>query len=317
MPVSQTSLDDVLRHVTSKLEAHKSHQRSRNAKPRPFVLGLSGMQGSGKSTWARSLADMLRTRHRAKIVILSLDDLYHTHESLAKIRSENSSNELFRNRGQPGTHDEVLAEQFFKALFAGEAVAVPLFDKSRFNGEGDRAPVTEWEQVSRDPPVDVVIFEGWCIGFQALSDQSLEEKWNASRQTRPNDATEELPTTMLMREHPLEHLRLINSNLARYNETFLNPSKFDYLIHLDTSNLSNVYHWRIQQEHALRESKGTGMTDEEVIKFVQVYMPAYELYLERLKEEPFIPHNASSVPGKNQLCVILDENRRVVSVNEV
>jgi len=36
----------------------------------------------------------------------------------------------------------------------------------------------------------------------------------------------------------------------------------------DAENPSFVYDWRLQQERALRAVKGTGMTDEQVINFV-------------------------------------------------
>jgi pantothenate kinase-related protein Tda10 len=41
------------------------------------------------------------------------------------------------------------------------------------------------------------------------------------------------------------------------------------LIHFsDAENTQYVYAWRSQQEAALRASKGTGMTDEQVVNFV-------------------------------------------------
>lgn len=35
---------------------------------------------------------------------------------------------------------------------------VPAFDKSKFNGMGDRAPEYEWVQIKGNPAVDVLIF---------------------------------------------------------------------------------------------------------------------------------------------------------------
>lgn len=36
----------------------------------------------------------------------------------------------------------------------------------------------------------------------------------------------------------------------------------------DAERTEYVYHWRLQQEAALRESSGRGMTDEQVVDFV-------------------------------------------------
>lgn len=316
MAALTTAIDEACSFILPKVRAFKDAIQKEDGRPRSFVLGLSGMQGSGKSTWAKSLAERFRSTYQLKTIILSLDDLYHTHENLIKIREQNPSNKLFSNRGQPGTHDEVLAEQFFSSLLAGEAVDVPSFDKSKFDGEGDRVPQSEWEHVSSSPPVDVIIFEGWCLGFQAISDDQLEERWAASKQVDTAIVDKDTLSTMLMRTHALEHLKVINDNLRRYNETFMGPEKFDYFVHLDTEHLHNVYRWRIQQEEALRALKGTGQTDEQVIAFVQVYMPAYEIYLDRLRQEAF-PAGRHGIQGRRQLRVCLDENRGVVSMNEI
>lgn len=315
MPPAPDAIGSVIRHSIQKIETTRSRRRAANGKLRPFVLGLSGLQGSGKSTWAEALAQELRTRHQLKIVILSLDDLYHTHESLSQIRSKNPSNKLFSNRGQPGTHDETLAKSFFAALLAGEEVSVPSYDKSLFDGEGDRAPMSEWERVDAEPYVDVLIFEGWCVGFHALSVSEIEEKWIISRRAGAG-TVDNSPSTRMLGAHPLEHIQIINENLRRYNDTFLGPANFDYLVHLDTDNLANVYSWRMQAEQALRRSRGRGMADEEVISFVQAYMPAYELYLGGLQRQAFIPDKEGDAKG-NQLRVLLDQDRNVISVTEI
>lgn len=42
----------------------------------------------------------------------------------------------------------------------------------------------------------------------------------------------------------------------------------DAFVHIDAENTQYVYDWRLQQEAALRAAKGTGMTDAQVINFV-------------------------------------------------
>jgi D-glycerate 3-kinase len=307
MLIDNDDLNVVLGRIRSRISAHKTHQRQANSN-RPFLLCLSGLQGSGKSTWALYIANSLRAESKLKVLVLSLDDLYHDHANLISIRESDPSNKLLRTRGQPGTHDEVLAQKFFDSLDTGEEVRVPAFDKSRFNGEGDRVGEDEWEIVTAHPPIDVVIFEGWSVGFQALDDEELERKWRAAREA---DEGARGISTCTLKKHTLEHVQLINNNLQRYNNTFMNARRFNYLVHLDTDELANVYHWRISQEHALRKEKGTGMTDEDVVEFVQGYMPAYELYLEKLQRESFVLKMGQD---ETQLRVVLDSVRKVVSI---
>jgi len=50
---------------------------------------------------------------------------------------------------------------------AGESMYVPQYDKSLHHGRGDRAPFGRW--LTATGPVDVVILEGWMLGFTPLS----------------------------------------------------------------------------------------------------------------------------------------------------
>lgn len=49
-------------------------------------------------------------------------------------------------------------------------VRVPRYDKSARGGRGDRAPEAEWSVVSKPP--DVVLLEGWMLGFEVLPEES-------------------------------------------------------------------------------------------------------------------------------------------------
>jgi D-glycerate 3-kinase len=84
-------------------------------------------------------------------------------------------------------------------------------------------------------------------------------------------------------------------------------------LHLSTDKLVQVYEWRLGQERALREHK-PGMSDEQVIKFVKGYMPAYELFLEHLQSKNLFGNRAS---GKKHVQVILNKAREVMQVKEV
>jgi D-glycerate 3-kinase len=302
-------IERVLAHILPTILIHKTTHPSQ-----PFILALAGPQGSGKTTWALDLASALSNTHGLKTIQVSLDDFYLDHASLVALRDADLSNRLFATRGHPGTHDEVLGREFFDSLAyenKGE-VLVPSFDKSRFNGEGDRAPRQDWQRMPTTPAIDIVIFEGWCVGFRPLSDSVLEERWNAAK-TAFGDATsapgERLTPAQTLATHKLEHLRLVNENLRRYCEKFMGPAHFDYLLQLNPQDVMYIYDWRLQQEHAMKAVKGSGMTDEQVVRFVEGYMPGYALYLDDLRTKPFFADAIDGSKGSRQLQLQLDKSR--------
>ncbi|CEI41088.1 hypothetical protein FVEN_g1386 [Fusarium venenatum] len=294
--------------------AIRAHQKNSS---KPFVLGLSGLQGSGKSTWAAALSQALTTQHNLKNRTLSLDDLYHDHPELVAIREANPDNGLLQTRGQPGTHDEVLAKDFFdqvlgRAESEKKTVKWPAYDKSLHGGQGGRVPVKEWDEVTLGQDLDVLIFEGWALGFQPLTKEEVIRKWEQAKASETQQS-EERSLTNSLASHKLDYLLLINENLRRYCDTFAGPQYFDGFLHLSTDKLVQVYEWRLGQERALREHK-PGMTDEQVIKFVKGYMPAYELFLEHLQNKNLFGDGAS---GKKHVQVILNKSREVMQVKEV
>jgi D-glycerate 3-kinase len=120
-----------------------------------FVVGICGPQGSGKSTTVRVVAALLEARG-LRVATLSLDDLYlprSDREALAR-----DVHPLLRTRGVPGTHDVALGLAALDSLADAGETALPRFDKAT----DDRAPRPTWPVVAG--PVDVVLFEGWCVG---------------------------------------------------------------------------------------------------------------------------------------------------------
>lgn len=283
----------------------KIQARHQESPDDPIILGITGLQGSGKSTWASTLVKLLSQDHHLYSITVSLDDFYKTHAELQARRDADPENKLYRTRGQPGTHDEHLAQEFFRRLKnqkTGAAkseeeeqpLTIPSFDKSRFNGEGDRAPASAWPILTRKPAI--VVFEGWCLGFQPVARAVLEEKHALANQGRLSINT---PA-----QHRIEHLLEVNDSLKRYCEAFMGPGHFDFFIHIDTLDLRNVYAWRLEQEHKMIEVKGEGMSDERVRAFIDGYMPSYEIYLEQLRKGLF--------EDKGRMVrVVLDRERRV------
>ncbi|HEX4847424.1 MAG TPA: kinase, partial [Novosphingobium sp.] len=102
-----------------------------------FVLGLSGSQGSGKTTLVAGLEQALEAQG-LRVARLSLDDLYLTRAE--RIALGQSVHPLLATRGVPGTHDVALGLEVIAALERGKAAALPRFDK----GRDDRADPATW-----------------------------------------------------------------------------------------------------------------------------------------------------------------------------
>jgi D-glycerate 3-kinase len=198
-----------------------------------------------------------------------------------------------------GTHDMQLARQFFTALKNGTPVKIPQYDKSAYNGQGDRVPYSQWEEVNQPghPKVQVIIFEGWSVGFRALAPEEVERKQAASR----------AQASATLWKHRFEDLLFVNEKLREYD---VMTDMFDAFIHIDALETVYVYDWRLEQEAALRREKGAGMTDEQVAKFVDGYYPAYELFTDALRTGVF-----KGLDGKGkQLRLIVGKDRKVKEI---
>jgi len=117
----------------------------------PYLVAISGGSGSGKTTTAAQLVGLLRPL-TARIV--SQDDYYKDSRSLPGFDPATYDFDT------PEARDHVLLEQHLKAIKAGEAVDVPIYD---FTIHGRR------EATHRLPPCDVVILEG----THALCDSAI------------------------------------------------------------------------------------------------------------------------------------------------
>jgi len=292
-PVSKpVIIDDKSPHCIPFIVSQLSNHRASSPNT-PFFIGLNGVQGAGKTTLVSALSDTL-TAKGLSVLVCSIDDLYLRHEDQVRLAEEHADNKLVQHRGEPGTHDMDLATSLFTALQAGKETQIPEYDKSLFSGAGDRVSSTSWKTVNAPstPPISVIIFEGWCVGFRALPPSTVS-------------ALQEAPSQTLHR-HKLEHLLFVNEKLRAYD---IMTDSFDAFIHIDAQETNYVYEWRLEQEQRLREEKGSGMSDEKVREFVDGYFPAYELYTEGLRR--------GVVRGKGegrQLRLVVGRDRRVVDI---
>jgi D-glycerate 3-kinase len=224
------------------------------------VVGINGSQGSGKSTLSQRLRELLREGFALQVLVLSIDDLYLSHAGRQQLAQR--IHPLLRTRGVPGTHDVELGVQLLQALKSAgpaSAVRIPRFIKAI----DDRAPEAEWDTV--DGPVDLVLFEGWCVGTPAQSEEELRDPVNEL------EAREDAEGTWR---------RYVNTQLATaYARLF---ALIDQLIFLRAPDFDSIYRWRLQQEQenaavlqpASAAAGGTAsriMGPEQLRRFIQHY----------------------------------------------
>lgn len=222
---------------------------------------------------------------------MSIDDFYLRHADQLRLAAAHPANALVQVRGEPGTHDVALLRDVFDALVEGRPARVPQYDKGAFGGLGDRLPSDQWIPVNEEgqAKVQVVLLEGWCVGFKSIPPETVEAKWKETSRT--------------LHLHKLEDLLFINEQLKDYDDI---TDRFDAFIHIDAQDTEYVYEWRLQQEHQLIRERGMGMTDEQVVKFVDAYYPAYELFSDGVRHG-VLPHR----PG-GQLRFVVGKDRMVI-----
>lgn len=210
------------------------------------VVGLYGAQGSGKTTLARALGALLASHAGLRVAELSLDDFYL--KRAHRLRVAAHMHPLFETRGVPGTHDVALLVRTLDALLvsrdAGHEVEVPRFDKAR----DDRASEPERVQA----PVDLVILEGWCLGVPPEP---------AERLLTPCNELE------VLRDEGGRFRRCVNYRLAHDYADL--ARRVDWLLALMVDSFEVSCRQRVEQEHALREATGGGMSDGEVHAFME------------------------------------------------
>ena len=210
---------------------------------KPFIQGILGAQGTGKTTMSMILVLILQ--HLGyRTLSLSLDDLYKTYSDRLALMQQDSR---LLWRGPPGTHDIYLATSLLDQIHQGNSpVIVPRFDKSAYGGMGDR---TTPEVIMDD--IDIVLFEGWFVGVKPIDPIAFLTApppilTNADRQFASD----------------------MNSQLTNYLPLW---ERLDSLIVLYPTDYRYSLAWRKQAERQMIATGKSGMSDAEIEKFVNYF----------------------------------------------
>ena len=214
------------------------------------IIGLTGGQGTGKSTISNIIKIILKEGFNLSTVIFSIDDFYKTFKEREKMAQK--IHPLFLTRGVPGTHDDKLLFNCLKNLKSQnfKKFSIPVFDKSI----DDRLPKNKWQKVTKKP--EIVIFEGWCVGATSQKKKDLLLPINALEKEKDKKG---------------RWRKFVNKKLkTKYKKIF---GQIDTTIFLKVPSFKHVYNWRLLQEKKLRmKSKGKKiMNDSQIKNFIMFY----------------------------------------------
>lgn len=227
----------------------------------PFIQGVLGGQGTGKTTLTRGVSAILGLLGQSAAT-LSLDDLYLSYGDRLQLQ-ENDPRLVWR--GPPGTHDIALGVwtlEAVKAALPDSRVGLPRFDKSLHRGQGDRV-----EPVWQNAP-SVLFFEGWFVGALPLDDALFANSRIA------------LPSPIETVEDR-QFARDMNRQLHQYQSLW---ALLDSLVVVVQEDYRLSYEWRLQAEKEMRADGRDSLSDRAVASFVTYFWKALhpELFISPL-----------------------------------
>lgn len=261
---------------------------AQSAKQNPYVLGINGGQGSGKTTLCLFLKCVLECMYKKKCVVLSMDDFYLGKAQRAQLAREHHP--LLQTRGVPGTHNVDLGVATLDALLAKRQVDLPGFSKAN----DDILPHTLWSV--QNEVVDFILFEGWCVAAKAQTHAQLVPAINQLEREEDADGKwRHSVNEALLKEYP---------RLFKY---------IDQLLMLKAPDMQTIFAWRSLQE---KKMAAAGMSS---VKPAVVPMPAVAsmnaIQLRRFIQhyERLTLHMLNELPARADTVFELDEQHRIKS----
>ena len=248
-----------------------------------YVLGINGAQGSGKSTLAAFLALALREIHYQQVAVFSIDDLYKTRAERQQLGRE--IHPLLATRGVPGTHEVSMGIDLIRSLKSANdwtRTPLPSFSKAM----DDRMEPSAWPCFAGRP--DVILFEGWCVGSSAQSEEDLMPAINRLERDEDRDG---------------RWRRYVNAQLEGNYQTLF--AELDGLLMLKVPDMSRVIEWRTQQEMQLAaqptSTHGCLMDSAALERFIMHY-------------ERITRHNLTQLPQRADVVLDLNDEHGFCSV---
>jgi D-glycerate 3-kinase len=103
-------------------------------------------------------------------------------------------------------------------------------------------------------PFDLVIVEGWMLGFAPVDEGVLEPDLAPS-----------------------------NRALAAYHAW---TERLEALVHLGADSPETIVEWRVGSERARRARGEAALSDEDATDYIRRFLPAYRTYVPRLRADP-------------------------------
>ncbi len=220
-------------------------------KGKTLFLGISGGQGSGKTTVTAILKIILRKYFKRKVYTVSIDDFYKTLNE--RNQMSRTIHSLFKTRGVPGTHDINLIKKLFNFIKRNkfQEFKLPRFDKSI----DDRFKKKYWNTIKKRP--EILILEGWCIGAKPQSNYLIRKSINILERKEDKD--------FIWRNYVNKKLKM------EYKKIF---TMLDHIIFMKVPNFNMVFKWRLLQENKLKKKTYLNrkiMSHIQIKRFVMFY----------------------------------------------
>ena len=219
----------------------------------PYIVGLSGGQGTGKTTISSIISIILNKFFKLNVFLISIDDFYKTRKE--RLFLSKKIHPSLMVRGVPGTHDINIILDFFKRARRKKfkSLNLPKFNKAI----DDRYDKKLWYFLKKKP--DVIIFEGWCVGAKAEKNNTLKTPINSMEK---------------LKDQKLIWRRFVNKQLkSKYKQLY---DQLNCLLYIKSKNFGLLRKWRIKQEKKLRLKNkrlknNKIMSNKEIVNFMQTY----------------------------------------------